>query len=168
MDRPHVIVLFGATGDLARRKLLPGLLRLFEAGLVRDARIIGTSLEDVDTEHFVKLARDACEEFGKGTLTEERWARFASLLGYVPQGRGPHALAAMVVTVAFQHGITLPHRVHAVRIVVDERLATEAGVLPAASWLLPRHPPQPGDGWLGDRCSWRCLPYPRRDSADRP
>ena len=29
MDQPHVIVLFGATGDLARRKLLPGLLHLF-------------------------------------------------------------------------------------------------------------------------------------------
>ncbi len=32
--KPHVIVLFGATGDLARRKLLPGLLRLSKAGLV--------------------------------------------------------------------------------------------------------------------------------------
>ena len=30
----HVIVLFGATGDLARRKLLPGLYRLDQAGLM--------------------------------------------------------------------------------------------------------------------------------------
>ena len=36
---PHVIVLFGATGDLAKRKLLPGLLRLFEAGLLKDSCI---------------------------------------------------------------------------------------------------------------------------------
>jgi glucose-6-phosphate 1-dehydrogenase len=32
----HVIVLFGATGDLARRKLLPGLFHLFAAGLLPD------------------------------------------------------------------------------------------------------------------------------------
>ena len=34
MEQPHVIVLFGATGDLSRRKLLPGLLHLFQAGLL--------------------------------------------------------------------------------------------------------------------------------------
>ena len=34
MEQPHVVVLFGATGDLARRKLLPGLLHLLEAGLL--------------------------------------------------------------------------------------------------------------------------------------
>ena len=96
MERPHVVVLFGATGDLARRKLLPGLLRLFEAGLLRDARIVGTSLEDVDTEHFVKVARSACEEFGKGALADERWSRFARMLTYVPQSSGPAALAAAV------------------------------------------------------------------------
>ena len=40
----HVIVLFGATGDLARRKLLPGLFHLAVAGLLpRRYRIIGTA-----------------------------------------------------------------------------------------------------------------------------
>jgi glucose-6-phosphate 1-dehydrogenase len=39
---PHVIVLFGATGDIAKRKLMPGLLRLTQAGLHKDARIVGT------------------------------------------------------------------------------------------------------------------------------
>jgi glucose-6-phosphate 1-dehydrogenase len=33
---PHVVLLFGATGDLARRKLLPGLARLSESRLARD------------------------------------------------------------------------------------------------------------------------------------
>ncbi len=50
--KPHVIVLFGATGDLARRKLLPGLLHLSLAGLVPDCRIVGTSLDDLDDEGF--------------------------------------------------------------------------------------------------------------------
>ena len=55
MEQPHVIVLFGATGDLARRKLLPGLLRLWEAGLLEDSRIVGTSLEELDDEAFVEV-----------------------------------------------------------------------------------------------------------------
>ena len=40
--QPHVIVLFGATGDLAARKLLPGLLHLSISGLMPDYRIIGS------------------------------------------------------------------------------------------------------------------------------
>jgi glucose-6-phosphate 1-dehydrogenase len=96
MEQPHVIVLFGATGDLARRKLLPGLLRLFEAGLLKDAMIVGTSLEDIDTELFAKLARDACEEFGKGDVTDDRWLPFADMLTYVPTSAGPDTLAREV------------------------------------------------------------------------
>ena len=42
---PHVIVIFGATGDLARRKLLPGLLHLSCSKLAPEIRIIGTSLD---------------------------------------------------------------------------------------------------------------------------
>ena len=93
---PHVIVLFGATGDLASRKLLPGLLRLTQSGLLKDARIVGTSLEDMDTEEFVERGRDACAEFGKGELDDGKWERFAAMLTYVPQGDGPHALADAV------------------------------------------------------------------------
>ncbi|MEX0427960.1 glucose-6-phosphate dehydrogenase [Nocardioides sp. DS6] len=94
--QPHVIVLFGATGDLARRKLLPGLLRLFEAGLLRDAMIVGTSLETMADEDFLKLARQACEEFGKGTITDARWEPFAQMLTYVSTAEGPHELADAV------------------------------------------------------------------------
>ena len=36
---PNVVVLFGATGDLSRRKLLPGLLNLSQAGLLPDFRV---------------------------------------------------------------------------------------------------------------------------------
>ncbi|WP_435746536.1 glucose-6-phosphate dehydrogenase [Nocardioides sp. SYSU DS0663] len=96
MPKSHVIVLFGATGDLARRKLLPGLLHLSEAGLLCDTRIVGTSLEEVDTEHFAKLARDACEEFGEGTIDDARWAPFAKMLRYVSTANGPEALAEEV------------------------------------------------------------------------
>ncbi len=96
MDQPYVVVLFGATGDLARRKLLPGLLRLFEARLLPDCRVIGTSLEELDGEAFDALARAACEEFGKGDITDERWRHFSKRLRYVPTTAGPHALATLV------------------------------------------------------------------------
>jgi glucose-6-phosphate 1-dehydrogenase len=95
MERPHVIVLFGASGDLARRKLLPGLVRLFGAGLLNECRIIGTSLDDLDTERFVKFAREACEEFG-GDLQEKTWDEFAGRLQFVPQEAGTQALADAV------------------------------------------------------------------------
>ena len=96
VSSPYVIVLFGATGDLARRKLLPGLLHLTQAGLLPEVRIVGTSLEELDTEQFVKRAHAACTEFGHGDLDPEKWARFASVLSYVPQTRGPHELAEAV------------------------------------------------------------------------
>jgi len=54
---PHVIVLFGATGDLARRKLLPGLFHLSRAGLLPDCRIVATSLEELDDYQYQLLAR---------------------------------------------------------------------------------------------------------------
>ncbi|WP_439331847.1 glucose-6-phosphate dehydrogenase [Nocardioides flavescens] len=93
---PHVIVLFGATGDLAKRKLLPGLLRLTQAGLLTDTRIVGTSLEQLTTEEFVAKARAACAEFGKGQLDDGKWEIFAEMLSFVSQSEGPHALAEAV------------------------------------------------------------------------
>jgi len=93
---PHVIVLVGATGDLARRKLLPGLLRLDQVGLLTDCRIVGTSLDDLDTAAFVEFAHKACEEFAQEEFDDETWAGFAAGLSYVPQGTGPEALAKAV------------------------------------------------------------------------
>ena len=49
---PQVVVLFGATGDLARRKLLPGLYHLSTAGFIPSCRIIGVLLDDIDLEGF--------------------------------------------------------------------------------------------------------------------
>jgi glucose-6-phosphate 1-dehydrogenase len=95
---PHVIVLFGATGDLARRKLLPGLLHLSRSGLVPDCRIVGTSLDAFTDEEFRSFARSACQEFSAQhrSLTEAQWDSFSAKLTYVPQGSGAEGLAASV------------------------------------------------------------------------
>jgi glucose-6-phosphate 1-dehydrogenase len=86
---PHVIVLFGATGDLARRKLLPGLLHLAEAGLMPPSfRVVGTSLDELDDDGFRALARSAADDFARHGFSEEQWADFARRLTYVPHDAG--------------------------------------------------------------------------------
>lgn len=53
-----VIVMFGATGDLAKRKLLPGLFHLAAAGLMPDKyQIIGSSRRGLTDEQFREHAR---------------------------------------------------------------------------------------------------------------
>lgn len=76
---PTTVVLFGATGDLAKRKLIPGLFRLLTVGLLPDVRIIGTSLEDYDRESFTAFAREALAKF-EGSISAEQWDDFAERL----------------------------------------------------------------------------------------
>ncbi|MET0190553.1 MAG: glucose-6-phosphate dehydrogenase, partial [Pseudonocardia sediminis] len=61
---PHVIVLFGATGDLARRKLFPGLLHLQNAGLLpEDFRVIGSGRHSPGTDdEFRQQIHDALKD----------------------------------------------------------------------------------------------------------
>jgi glucose-6-phosphate 1-dehydrogenase len=101
---PHVIVLFGATGDLARRKLLPGLVHIATSSLAPPMRIVGTSLEDFDDEQFRAFAEDAVEEFGNHDISPEQWVQFASHLTYVSIGAGATALAAAVHAAEAQLG----------------------------------------------------------------
>jgi glucose-6-phosphate 1-dehydrogenase len=97
----HVIVLFGATGDLAKRKLLPGLYHLFAAGLLPDKfRIIGAAppenaLSDAD---FVKHAESAVESFGETKPSGSTWKEFASCLTF--GAASPDDPSALVSAVA--------------------------------------------------------------------
>ena len=93
---PQVVVLFGATGDLARRKLLPGLFHLSSAGFIPGCRIIGVSLEELDTDAFRRGARAALDEFSGRKVTDETWHAFAQSLDYVPLSAGAGALGAAV------------------------------------------------------------------------
>ena len=95
---PHVIVLFGITGDLAKRKLLPGLLHLSEAGLLPDFRVVGTSRHDTSDEDLRAMAREACETYGRVDLSDETWNKFAARLVHVNAKDGPEALAGAVAT----------------------------------------------------------------------
>ena len=101
---PHVIVLFGCTGDLAKRKLLPGLAYLAESELAPAIRIVGTAMEDIDTEDFRALAKDAVQNHGMHRLKDEAWEDFAARLSYVPQGAGPEGLTSAVKEAQAQLG----------------------------------------------------------------
>ena len=93
---PHVIVLFGACGDLARRKLLPGLAHLAASELAPNIRVVGSSLEPMSDDEFRAFTKTAITEFGKHRLTQEQWEKFAAQLRYVPSSAGPEPLAEAV------------------------------------------------------------------------
>jgi Glucose-6-phosphate dehydrogenase, NAD binding domain len=88
----HVIVLFAATGDLARRKLLPGLFHpeardqgsLAAAGVMPDRyRIIGSSRRSLTDEQFREHARQAIAEFGSTEPAGAAWEAFQRRLSFV-------------------------------------------------------------------------------------
>ena len=61
---PFDLVLFGATGDLAARKIIPSLYRRFLAGqMPAEARLIGAARSELSDGEFAKLVRDALGEF---------------------------------------------------------------------------------------------------------
>jgi glucose-6-phosphate 1-dehydrogenase len=93
---PQVVVLVGATGDLSKRKLLPGLFHLSTAGFIPNCRIIGVSLDELNPDEFRDIARKALEEFSSRKVADADWASFAANLDYVPLNAGATALKAAV------------------------------------------------------------------------
>src|SRR5690348_5990161 len=99
---PHVIVLFGATGDLANRKLLPGLYHLYTAGLLPEHfQIIGSAPPEfaISDEDFRAHAEQACTDFGKAKPADapESWKAFASCLSFgAASPEDPSALVSAV------------------------------------------------------------------------
>jgi glucose-6-phosphate 1-dehydrogenase len=85
----QVIVLFGATGDLARRKLLPGMFHLARVGLMPEQfRIVGAARKPLELEEFRELAREAVEASGRKALDLAEWERFAASLRFATVGEG--------------------------------------------------------------------------------
>jgi len=79
------IVIIGATGDLARRKLLPALYNLFTGGqlLPQRGNIVGYARSPLDTAEFRTLAKAAIVEFSRTGLDEKEWSKFAERLHFV-------------------------------------------------------------------------------------
>jgi glucose-6-phosphate 1-dehydrogenase len=87
----HVVVIFGATGDLAKRKLLPGWFHLFAAGLLpREFRLIGSAPPGMamTEEQFREHARQSCADFCITKPTERLWSQFAANLSFAAADTG--------------------------------------------------------------------------------
>jgi glucose-6-phosphate 1-dehydrogenase len=81
---PQTLVIFGASGDLARRKLLPSIYDLAYEGLMPERyAIVGSGGSRLDDAGFRDRAREAVEEFSRHRLDGERWQAFAEGLFYV-------------------------------------------------------------------------------------
>jgi glucose-6-phosphate 1-dehydrogenase len=100
LERPanRVVVLFGATGDLAARRLLPGLYRLYHEGLMpADFRIIGSGRHaPVSDDAFRARVREAIAKFADVPL-DSLWDEFEETLSFVASDASDGtALAAAV------------------------------------------------------------------------
>ena len=77
------IVIFGALGDLSRRKLLPALYQLEVCGLINEnSRIVGAARQEHSLEEFKKIVLENLNNFVKETIDEQVLARFMNRVVY--------------------------------------------------------------------------------------
>jgi glucose-6-phosphate 1-dehydrogenase len=81
---PCVFVIFGATGDLTKRLLMPSLYNLLAHKLLPDKfAIIGVSKEQISSEDFRKQLGDEIKEFSPAKVTDELWKWFDQRISYM-------------------------------------------------------------------------------------
>ncbi len=80
-----VLVIFGATGDLTRRKLLPALFRLAQQRVIPgEFAIVGTARHPMSDEEFRAVMKEAVAKFGaEESLDDSSWESFAKRLFYL-------------------------------------------------------------------------------------
>jgi glucose-6-phosphate 1-dehydrogenase len=79
------LILFGGTGDLAWRKIMPALFQAFRHGsLPADGRIVGVARDDLSNEQYRALIKSRLDQVELAKRpSEEEFSRFAALLGYL-------------------------------------------------------------------------------------
>ena len=79
------LVIFGARGDLSKRKLFPALFELDRAGLLTDSvRIAGVAREDINSAAFIEQMHNSLKDGSKeGQWDEATWQRFSRRLHYI-------------------------------------------------------------------------------------
>src|SRR5690349_20232921 len=81
---PCVVVIFGATGDLTKRKLMPALCRLTDQGCLESVRILGVGRSPMSDDEFKAQVHQALAESKKTDhLDEETWRDFSNRLYYM-------------------------------------------------------------------------------------
>ena len=84
---PTVVVIFGASGDLTARKLIPAVYNLsFDNLLPSDFYLVGFGRKPIPDEEFRQLASDAIKEYSRRELNADVWSRVAGRTSYVAGG----------------------------------------------------------------------------------
>ncbi|MFM1872154.1 MAG: hypothetical protein RL398_1576, partial [Planctomycetota bacterium] len=106
--RPCAVVIFGATGDLTKRKLVPSLMGLAKDGLLPTGfAVLGFARREWSDEHFRAELRDGVEQFGRSETMasfEKLADRFTYHCASFEDPAGYHALAAKLDAIDRQHG----------------------------------------------------------------
>lgn len=103
---PFDIVIFGGTGDLSQRKLLPALFhRFLDQQISSESRIVASARTKMDREKFRAFAKEACKAAAGDAWKAKDWPKFAALIDYQPMdaadaGADWAGLAAKLVTEA--------------------------------------------------------------------
>lgn len=80
---PHSLVIFGASGDLTSRKLIPGLYSLFRKGrLPAETRIIGFARSDFSDAQWRETLTETTAKFAGADFEQASWDRFAECVFY--------------------------------------------------------------------------------------
>ena len=81
---PCVMVIFGATGDLTKRKLIPALLNLAQEGILsRQFAIVGFAVNPLDTESFRKTLGEEMPKFAPDPIDVKMWEWLSERIYYV-------------------------------------------------------------------------------------
>jgi hypothetical protein len=84
---PTVVVIFGASGDLTARKLIPAIYNLSSDNLLpADFFLVGFGRKPMSNEEFRAVAADAIKEFSRRELSPDIWERVARNTSYVAGG----------------------------------------------------------------------------------
>jgi glucose-6-phosphate 1-dehydrogenase len=85
MTTSNTIIIFGASGDLTQRKLVPALFNLYrKERLPAGTRIVGTARRPYSNDEFRARMREGAEKFAGGAFDAATWDAFAEQLWYVP------------------------------------------------------------------------------------
>ena len=106
---PFAMVIFGASGDLARRKLFPALFNLHSESLIPErTAVVGTGRTEYERAEFIAEMRAATEKHSRTRPTEEVWGRFSQDVYYVAGDAGSpelyERLRARLEEIDAEHG----------------------------------------------------------------
>jgi len=85
IPEPQILVIFGATGDLTQRKIVPALYKMkLERKLPPELTIVGVARREWSDDFFREHMREGVEQFGGGIGSDRLWEDFAKGLFYLP------------------------------------------------------------------------------------